>query len=80
MHMLAFCSRTRHDGGIADRRDMVATYRSSHTCRDRDDAQRISTREYGDADRNQNTEGSQEVPVANARKPATRKMMPGRSI
>ena len=25
-------------------------------------------------------EGIQEVPVANARKPATRKMMPGRSI
>ena len=30
---------------------MVATHRSSHTCRDRDDAQRISTREYGDADK-----------------------------
>ena len=44
MYMLALGSGTRHDGGIADRRDMVATYRSCHTCRDRDDAQWISTR------------------------------------
>ena len=55
MHVLALGSRTSHDGGIADRRDVVATYGSCHTSGDGDDAQRISLWEHGDADRYQDT-------------------------
>lgn len=79
MHVLALGSRTSHDGGIADRRDVVATYGSCHTSGDGDDAQRISLWEHGDADRYQDTKCAQDVPVAKARKAATMKMMAGKS-
>ena len=56
VYVLTLGTGTRHDGGVGDRGDMVATYRSCHTSRDGDDAKWIIRWEYGDADRDENAE------------------------
>lgn len=37
VQVIALCTSRRHDGGVGDRRAMVATHGSGHAGRDRDD-------------------------------------------